>query len=83
MTLSNPMKPLRTLYLMVLTVRLGGTFVLEQPRNSNMEFYPMFVEFLRLLYQPLRRTAVLILSGFPAERVTRPYAIMHVSIFLG
>ena len=41
---------LRTLYLMVLTVCLGGTWVLEQPRNSNMEFYPSFVEFLRLCY---------------------------------
>ena len=63
MTTLNPMQPLRTLYLMVLTVCLGGVFTLEQPRNSNMEFYPMFVEFLWLLYQPLRRTAVLILSG--------------------
>ncbi|CAK9117801.1 unnamed protein product [Durusdinium trenchii] len=40
----------RTLYLMVVVVCLGGTFVLEQPRNSNMEFYPAFVEFLRLCY---------------------------------
>ena len=45
-----PFAPLRTVYLMVLTVCLGGVFGLEQPRNSNMEFYPMFVEFLRMMY---------------------------------
>ena len=36
---------------MILVVIFGGTFGLEQPRNSHLEFYPMFNEFLDLLYR--------------------------------
>ncbi|CAK8991219.1 unnamed protein product [Durusdinium trenchii] len=34
----------RTIYLLVVVVCLGGVFGLEQPRLSNFEFYPMFLE---------------------------------------
>lgn len=43
---------------MILVVVLGGTFGLEQPRNSHLEFYPMFIEFLDLLYRTQGQSAV-------------------------
>lgn len=43
---------------MILVVVLGGTFGLEQPRNSHLEFYPMFVEFLSMLYKMDHKSAV-------------------------
>jgi hypothetical protein len=49
---------LRTIYLMILVVVLGGTFGLEQPRNSHLEFYPLFVEFLSMLYKMDHKSAV-------------------------
>ena len=42
---------------MILVVVLGGTFGLEQPRNSHLEFYPMFIEFLDILYKTRRQSA--------------------------
>ena len=48
---------IRTIYLMILVVVLGGTFGLEQPRNSHLEFYPMFIEFLDILYKTRRQSA--------------------------
>ncbi|CAK8991221.1 unnamed protein product [Durusdinium trenchii] len=41
----------RTIYLLVVVVCLGGVFGLEQPRLSNFEFYPMFLEFRGLCYE--------------------------------
>ena len=60
------MASLRTIYLMLVVVCLGGTFVLEQPRNSNMEFYPMFVEFLYRMYDRSDRKSAVPLLDFIA-----------------
>ena len=42
---------LRTILLCLLTTVLGGTWCLEQPGNSCLEYYPKFRDFLTAMFE--------------------------------
>lgn len=76
-SLSKTCQP-RSIYLMVLVVCLGGVFMLEQPRNSNLEFYPMFLELLNILYDSQQGSAVPTPSGLFSFWITTSVCWEHV-----
>ena len=51
-------KHIRTVLLCLLTTCLGGTWCLEQPGNSILEFYPRFRDLLTALFEACKSSAV-------------------------
>ena len=44
------LQQIRTVLLLMLTTALGGTWVLEQPENSVLDFFPPFLTLLRNMF---------------------------------
>ena len=53
---------LRTCLLLLLVTALGGAWLLEQPENSVLEFFPPFQTLLKMMFETCNATAV---AGLP------------------
>ena len=49
---------LRTVLLLLLTTALGGAWMLEQPENSVLEFFPPFLTMIESMFIAYGKTSV-------------------------